>query len=189
MDIHSKPNQKFSMVKESLILFLLLTIVMASCVVGTQVSIINRTMSDKSVTVYYPANFRFPIPIKGGNNDSLQAYDISQTENSITTRDYYRYPVKVHITMLDTVAKTYSFILKPKYKLILQDTYPTVSPPFGQVFVIDLIDTVQLDKSGKFFKKYPKLGKGGRWTYEITDDNTNTQNDTLHHHIKSNRKG
>jgi len=131
-------------------------------------------MNDKSITVHYPADFRFPFPINGGDKDSLQAFDISKTENSLTSRDYYRHPVKVHIQSLDTVARTYSFILKANHKLILQDTYPTVSPVFGQVFIINHTDTVKLDRNGKFFKKYPRRGKGGSWIYEITDSQINT---------------
>jgi len=151
-------------------LILLLPLFITSCIVGTEVAVINKSKTDKNITVHYPADFRFPVSIKGNGKDSLNAYDISKTENAITTRDYYRYPVKVHISSLDTLNRTYSFTLKTGYKLILQDVYPTVTPAFGQVFIIDNTDTVMFDRSRKFFKKSPKMGKGGSWKYTITDD-------------------
>jgi hypothetical protein len=147
---------------------------LTSCLVGTRVSIINKAKDDKSITVHYPANFRFPITLRGENQDSLPGYDISKTENSITSHDYYKYPAKVHITTLDTMSRTFSFNLKKGYELILQDTYPTVTPAFGLLFIIDYTDTVKFDRSGAFFKKHPKMGKGGRWIYRIIDDNRNT---------------
>jgi hypothetical protein len=87
-----------NMVNKFFILCLLLTLMMTSCIVGTKVSIINKAKDDKSITVHYPTNFRFPITLKGENQDSLPGYDISKTENSVTSHDYYRYPAKVHIT-------------------------------------------------------------------------------------------
>ena len=143
---------------------------MTSCIVGTKVSIINKAKDDKSITVHYPADFRFPIAIKGANNDSLPVYDVSKTENSVTSHDYYRYPAKVHITTLDTLRRTFSFTLKTGYEWILQDTYPTVSPAFGLLFIIDHTDTVKFNRSGTFFKKQPKIGKGGKWMYRIMDN-------------------
>ena len=140
-----------------------------SCIVGTDVSITNKTKTEKSIHASYPAHAPSPIFRKDKRSDSLQGYDISETEHAITSRDYYRYPVRIPIECSDTSARTFSFTLKPGHKVFLMNQYPSASPAFGSVFIIDKRDTLVLEKKGRFFKKRPKRGKGGSWTYIIKD--------------------
>ncbi len=113
----------------------------------------------------YPAHFRLPINRIDRTNDSLLTYDHTLTDNAISTRDYYRYPVKIPILSLDTVNRTYSFNLKANHEVIVESRWSVSTPTYGQMFIIDNLDTVELKKQGKIFKK-----RGGSWTYIINDN-------------------
>ena len=127
-------------------------------------------MVDKNIRVIYPADFKLPINTKDRTNDSLLTYDHTMTDNTISTRDYYRYPVKTAILSLDTFNRTYSFKLKARHEVIIESRWPASVPTYGQIFIIDNSDTVELKRHGKNFKKTPKLILGGSWTYTINDD-------------------
>src|SRR5687768_15725355 len=97
----------------------LLAIGLSSCIYGTRVGIHNKSTEDKTIQVHYPAGFRFPL--QGMNKDSLPGYDHTLTGNAVTSYDHYRYPVRLPIVALDTVARTYSFTLKAKHEVVLQE--------------------------------------------------------------------
>lgn len=147
---------------------LLVLSVLSSCIVGTKVAIHNKSGTDKNIQAHYPAGTRPAFHTSGGHNPSLRGYDHTLTEGAITSRDWYRYPVIIPVASLDTVARTYWFTLKAGHQVILAEGYPSFVPQFGQWFLIDGKDTIVLDRKGTFFKKRPKLGKGGNWTYSIT---------------------
>ena len=156
--------------KKYSIAVLLINITFISCDPGIGVVISNKSRVDKNIRVIYPATYKFPINTKDRTNDSLQTYDHTLTENTISTRDYYRYPVKVPLLSLDTVNRTYSFNLKARHEVIIESRWPASLPTFGQIFIIDNIDTIKLIRHGKYFKKRPKLILGGSWTHTINDD-------------------
>jgi hypothetical protein len=153
----------------SVILFLL-SVIFTSCDPGIGVVISNKSRFDKNIQVTYPSNYRLPINTRDRTNDSLQTYDHTQTDNTINARDYFRYPEKIPILLLDTINRTYSFNLKAKHEVIIESRWPASLPTFGQIFVIDNIDTIKLVRHGKDFKKRPKLLLGGSWIHIITDD-------------------
>lgn len=134
-----------------------------------QVSVIinNKSGFDKNITVTYPANFKMPISESERMNDSLTTYDHTLTDNTITVRDYYRYPTKTPILTLDTALRTYSFILKAKHEVVVEFRNKATAPTFGQTFMIDNAGIIELKRHGKDFKKSPKLLPGGSWTYTI----------------------
>ena len=152
------------------ILTFLITLTFISCDPGIGVVISNKSKVGKTIRVIYPENFKLPINTKGRTNDSLQTYDHTLTDNTISTRDYFRYPIKIPLLSLDTVNRTYSFNLKAKHEIIIESRWPASLPTYGQIFIIDNSDTVKLIRHGKDFKKRPKLMLGGSWTYTITDD-------------------
>jgi len=133
------------------------------------VSVTNKSTTDKNIRVRYPANFRLPLNSKELTNDTLQGYDLSLTGDAISIRDKYRYPVKIPVLMLDTIARTYSFILKAGQEVYVESRFPAASPTYGQVFIIGNTDTVVLKRHGKIFKKEPKLLPGCSWNYTIRE--------------------
>jgi hypothetical protein len=160
----------FKMFNSYIPLFLLLAMVVTSCDPAASVTIVNKSRTDKNIRVIYPANFRLPLDKMKRTNDSLQAYDLRTTANSISIRDHYRYPVSIPILSLDTANKTYSFNLKAGHEVFVEHSLPMTYPTFGQIFIIDNQDTVMLKRHGKIFRKSPKLLLGGIWSYTINDN-------------------
>jgi hypothetical protein len=158
------------MLSRFFIIVFVLTVSCISCVTGIEVVIKNRSQSDKNIRVDYPANLKLPINNISRTNDSLNTYDHTLTANAISTRDYYRYPDKTAIIMLDTINRTYSFNLKPGHDVIIESRWTEHSKPtYGQLFIINNSDTVELIKRGGKFKKSPKLSSGGSWIYTINE--------------------
>jgi hypothetical protein len=149
---------------------LVLAVTFTSCDPGIGVVISNKSRVDKNIRVIYPLNYRLPINTRDRTNDSLKTYDHTQTDNTINARDYYRNPKKIPILLLDTIRRTYSFNLKAKHEVIIESRWPASLPTFGQIIIIDNIDTVKLIRHGKDFEKRPKLLLGGSWTHTINDD-------------------
>ena len=135
----------------------------------SQVSVIidNKSKVEKNIRVYYPSNFKMPIDESLGANDSLKTYDHTLTDNTISVRDYYRYPSKTPILSLDTIVRIYSFNLKAKHEVVVEFRQQKNVPTYGQVFIINNVDTIEIKKHGKVFKKEPKLLPGGSWVYTI----------------------
>lgn len=144
------------------------TTLLSSCIVGTTVAIHNRSKEDKNIQAFYPAGARLPFSLTRGANDSLRGYDHTLTEGAITSRDYYRYPVKIPLAAVDTALRTFAFTLKRGHQVVLEEGYPSFVPQLGAVFIVNRKDTAVLEKKGRFFQKRPKRGKGGSWTYTIT---------------------
>ena len=159
-----------AMLNRYFLTFLLLLVILGSCDPRIAVVITNKSKVDKNIRVIYPAHFRLPINSKEGTNDSLLAYDHSMTGNYISLRDNYRYPLKIPILLLDTVARTYSFNLKAEHEVIIESRWLTSVPTYGQIFIIENADTIELKRHGKIFKKRPQLLLGGSWTYTINDN-------------------
>ena len=105
------------------IMVFVLTVSCISCMTGSEVVIKNRSHSDKTIRVNYPADLKLPINNVSRTNDSLNTYDHTLTANAISTRDYYRYPGKTAIIMLDTVNRTYSFNLKSGHDVIIESRW------------------------------------------------------------------
>ena len=155
------------MLNKYFIQFLILLLTLTSCDPRTIVVISNKSKVDKNISVSYPADFSLPINTLGQRNDSLLTYDHTLTHNTINSRDYYRYPVMTAILSLDTINRTYSFNLKADHEVIVESHWPSPAPTYRQIFIIGNLDTVELKRHGKFFKKSPKLSFGGSWTYTI----------------------
>ena len=154
----------------SIVVFLV-TLTFISCDPGIGVVISNKSRVDRNIRVIYPENFMFSTETINQTIDSLQSYDHTLTDNTISTRDYYRYPLKIPLLSLDTVNRTYSFNLKAKHDVIIERRWPATLPTFGQIFIIDNADTIKLINHGKDFRKRPKLMLGGTWTHTIREDN------------------
>ena len=149
---------------KTLITVLLLSIKASSCYEPIQVVINNKSRVDKNIRVIYPGHFRLPINRKHGTNDSLLTYDHTLADNAMSTRDYYRYPTKIPVLSFDTNNRTYSFNLKAKHEVIIETRWRASTPTYGQMFIIDNLDTIELKRHEKPFKK-----KGGSWEYTIDD--------------------
>lgn len=147
-----------------ILLLLLLSFCFTSCDPGIGVSISNRTNTGKNIKVLYPEDFRFPGDIQhiNGIRDSVKTYDLDMP-------DSYLHPYVVPRLAWDTIARTYSFHLMANHISTIESRFLAVSPTYGQVFIIDGRDTVELKKHDSGFLKRPRLMFGGTWTYTITD--------------------
>ncbi|MGN6292384.1 MAG: hypothetical protein ACTHMV_06515 [Chitinophagaceae bacterium] len=139
------------------VLMALVAVLFSSCYYPAQVVIHNKSGTDKNIRVIYPVSHR---AIAAG--DSLSAYDHTLTTNAFSTRDYYRYALKIPLTDIDTVGRTFSFFLKDKHQVIAETSWPVSTLPWGQSFIINDADTVVLKRKSRDFKR-----KGGNWTYTI----------------------
>lgn len=146
--------------------FLLTSLILMSCDPGIGVAIVNQSTTEKHLTVYYPPTFKFKgerdANHVGVMRDSIKIYDLTKT-------DYYFYPNTILKTSRDTTKRTYSFLLKPNQKAIVESRFLATVPTFGQIFIIDNKDTIELKARKNEFRKRPKLFLGGEWTYTIKD--------------------
>lgn len=138
-----------------------------SCDPAIGVALQNKTTTDKTIKVIYPENFKFPRDSGSSEYnfclcDSVKTFDLSDKDN-------YLHPYIVPMLTKDTIARTYSFILKPNYSATVESRFLTALPTFGQIFIINQTDTVNLIRHGKDFVKKPKLLLGGSWTHTIKD--------------------
>ncbi|MBX3252822.1 MAG: hypothetical protein KF862_01675 [Chitinophagaceae bacterium] len=138
-----------------------------SCDPSIGVAIQNKTSTEKTIKVIYPANFKFPGDSGGAQNnfclrDSVKTFDLSD-------KDSYLNPFIVPMLSKDTVERTYSFVLKPNYSATVEGRSFSSLPTFGQIFIIDQKDTIKLIRYGRDFVKKPKLLLGGSWKHIIKD--------------------
>ncbi len=152
------------MVIRTTIILIFSAIIFSSCDPGIAVAISNQTNTDKQIKVIYPAEFKFPgdIEYSYGIRDSIKTYNLSIADNSL-------HPVVVPRLLWDTTARTYSFKLMANHSATIESRFLAATPTYGQIFVIDNKDTVELTRQGKVFTKKPKLALGGTWTYSIKD--------------------
>jgi hypothetical protein len=136
----------------------------SSCDPAIGVVISNKTNTDKQVKVNYPINFKFPgdIEYSFGIRDSILTYDLSIADN-------YKHPFLVPRILWDTTTRTYSFNLRANHSATIESRFLAADPTYGQIFIIDNKDTVELKRHEKIFKKKPKLTLGGTWTFTIVD--------------------
>lgn len=147
------------------IIALILSFALCSCDPAIGVAIQNKTSTNKSIKVIYPANFKLPsdsIPFDFCIRDSVRLFNLKDEE-------YYLHPTVIPKTDWDTAARTYSFNLPPNYEAIVEQRFLTALPTFGQVFIIDGTDTIKLMRRGRDFIKRPKLLLGGTWSHTIKD--------------------
>src|SRR5689334_10339621 len=137
--------------------FSVAVIIFHSCYYPAQVVLYNESGTDKSICVLYPASHRTITA-----TDSLQAYDHTLTANAITTRDYYRYGLTIPLKNIDTVNRSYSFLLKNKHQVIVESSWPVSTLPWGQSFILNGSDTIVLQRKGKWFKR-----RGATWRFII----------------------
>ncbi len=151
------------MLTKYFIILTLLTLTLVSCDPAIGVAIVNNSKTDKNIRVEYPPHTRLPLYGRDTTTDSLKTYDLS-------LKDRYMHPGKIPILSMDTLKRTYSFNLKAGQEAFVESRFLATHPTYGQVFIIDNTDTVELKKKGKDFVKKPKLSMGGTWKYTITDD-------------------
>ena len=137
--------------------FSVAVVIFPSCYYPAQVVLYNKSGTDKKIYVLYPASHR---PMTA--TDSLQAYNHTLTANAITSRDYYRYGLTLPLENIDTVNRSYSFLLKNNHQVIVESSWPVSTLPWGQSFIINGSDTIVLQRKGKGFKK-----RGGNWSFVI----------------------
>jgi hypothetical protein len=152
--------------KNILLLFvqLFLGTILTSCDPAIAVVLENKTESDKHIKVFYPKEFKFPgdIEYSFGIRDSIQTYNLNDANS-------YLNPTVMPKVDWDTIAKTYSFVLKSNYKAKIESRFLAVNPTWGQTFVIEKTDTIKLEPKSKDFKRRPKITFGGTWTHTIVD--------------------
>jgi hypothetical protein len=138
---------------------------LASCDPAIAVVIQNKSKSDKHIKVLYPKELKFPgdHEYSFGIRDSIPTYDLS-------VKDNYLSPTVIAKTDWDTVARNYSFLLKKNYSAKIESRFLAGNPTWGQIFIIENVDTVKLEPKSKDFKKRPKITLGGTWTYTILDE-------------------
>jgi hypothetical protein len=143
--------------KFRILFFSVAVVIFHSCYYPAQVVLYNKSGTDKNIHVLYPASHR---PITA--TDSLQAFDHTLTANAFSTRDYYRYGLTIPPGNIDTVNRSYSFLLKNMHEVIVESSWPVSALPWGQSFIINGSDTIVLQRKGKWFKR-----RGGRWSFII----------------------
>ena len=146
-------------------LLLLVTISLYSCDPAIGVAIQNKTSTDKNIKVIYPANFKFPGD-SGTSQYNFCLRDSVKTFN-LAEKDNYLNPLIVPMLSKDTITRTYLFKLKANHSATVESRFLASLPTFGQIFIIDEIDTIKLERHGKDFIKRPKLLLGGSWTHTI----------------------
>ena len=129
----------------SLIILSAMTI---SCNQGTAIVLTNKSNVDKKITVTYPRDFTF-----SNNKDSLQAWDLSNTENEISMREVYRHSLKIPFYS-DTSRRILSFNLKAGHEVTVLDQ-PTSLSTIKKIYIVANNDTLNSKR------------KGGCWTYMI----------------------
>jgi hypothetical protein len=142
-------------------LFLFICMVaITACDPAIGVSIANKTSAPKNIRVIYPEAFITRRDTIGNiRMDSLKAYDLAITDN-------YN-PVIIPTQLKDTNARTYSFVLPAGHSAVVESRFLAVHPTYGQLFIIDNKDTVELKRKKSSFVKRPKIWTGGTWTYTI----------------------
>jgi hypothetical protein len=148
-------------------LTILFIISFSSCDPGISVAIYNRTSTDKTIKVIYPPNFKFPGDTGSTRynfcfRDSVKTLDLA-------VKDNYLHPVIIPMSSIDTTERTYSFTLKANYSATVESRFLVALPTFGQIFIINESDTIELKRNGNDFIKRPKLLLGGSWTHTIKD--------------------
>ena len=144
-----------------------LILALCSCDPGFGVVILNSTNTARRIQVFYPPNFKFPGD-SGSHKYIFYLRDSVKTFNQ-ADKDNYLHPVIIPMLYKDTIAWTYSFVLNPNYSAIIESRFLAAYPTFGQIFIIDETDTIELVRHGKDFVKKPKLMLGGGWTHTIKD--------------------
>lgn len=141
------------MIKKYAIPVILLAIVFNSCDPGFAVIISNKSTNAKNIKAIYPTGFKF------ARKDSLRTYAADET-------NLYQNPMIIPILYLDTVTKSYSFVLQAGRQVTVEASigaYPT----YGQMFIINNRDTAILQKESGNFATRKRHSFGGVWIYTI----------------------
>jgi hypothetical protein len=146
--------------RKILLIVMAFSYLFTSCDPAIAVAISNKTTQDKHIQGVWPAGTPMVRYSGDKHGDSLRAFDLN-------IADYYNSIKMIPLESIDTVTGRYSFVLKPGYQAIVESRFLAVYPTFGQVFIIDQSDTVQLVHRGKGFRKRPKIWLGGTWKHEI----------------------
>jgi hypothetical protein len=91
--------------------FIIIMAIVSSCNRQAAIILTNQSLVDKNVRVTYPAGFAFL-----NYQDSLQAWDLANTQNAISVRDRYRYSLKLPVAT-DPILRTVSFTLKAGHEV------------------------------------------------------------------------
>lgn len=157
-------------IKNWLCLTTLSVLILTSCDPGVAVVISNRSARDQKIQVFYKDPFALIFDPRDSTPDSLSAYRLSANKKEMNSRDYYKYPIRCPILSLDTIARSYYFVARAGYKIIVESKWLASTPVFGQKFIIDGGDTLELIRHGHDFRKRPKFGLGGDWEHTIDDN-------------------
>jgi hypothetical protein len=101
----------------------------------------NSSSTPKKMVVYYPSDISF---LK--NKDSLQAWDLTYTEQSVSMKDRYRNSLKIP-AQSDTSGRTVTFLLKGKHEVTLHSGKSSRSE-MRKITVVAESDTLQFDRMG-----------------------------------------
>ncbi len=144
----------------TLLLLAALMPALLSCDPGISVVIINGSKADKHIRVIYPPGFKKPFGMQAEGADSIMIYTADGAPDQKSVQ-------KTPVLTSDTLERTYSFLLKAGQEAVVESRSMTAQPTYGQFFIIDNNDTVELKQKDRQFVKRPKLMLGGAWTYTI----------------------
>lgn len=119
-----------------------------SCATADAIVIENKSSQPKRFVAHYPSDLKFPK-----EKDSLQAWDLTVTENSISVRDRYRNSLRLPATA-DTARRTVSFLMQGKHELTFYGSRTSLSTVRKLIVIADH-DTLKFHR------------KGNCWTYTI----------------------
>src|SRR5688572_22878660 len=117
------------------------SLMLFSCATGDAIIIKNKSGSDKNIIINYPTGFSFPA-----NPDSLQAWDLTNTENLVSTKDIYRNNLKIPATPASS-GKGWTFMLKARHEVTVLGK-PTHRNTIKNTLVLSNYDTLKVDRSG-----------------------------------------
>src|SRR5215204_1208105 len=118
-----------------LLMLAIVNLVLVACNHGVAIVATNQSNAGKQIDVILPKTLKLPHRL-----DSLQAWDLSNTQNDITMRDRYRYSVKIP-TNVDTSTNTLSFNLKSHHEITVFGQ-PTSLQTIKKTFFVVGTDTL-----------------------------------------------
>jgi len=123
-----------------------------SCNSRTAIVLTNKSNVSRSIRVTYPSNL-----ILSNNKDSLQGWDLTNTEHVNISKERYRYGLKIPISS-DTTGSVFFFDLKPKHEVtLLRQPKPISLSTIKKILITAGSDTLNHSKGT------------GVWYYMVKD--------------------
>ena len=127
------------MINRRLPLLILLCVTVMACKYPAVLVATNESSADKNIRVIFPENFKLNYHL-----DSLQAWDLSRTQNEIAIRDRYRYALKIPVDF-DTLGGMLTFTLKAGHEATVIGS-PVSLSLVKKMFVTADLDTLKFKR-------------------------------------------